>query len=73
MTEQEDDSAMFEQEEDLVTRLLLRVHAANLPRVGLLQSPPDSFAIVTSVKGRASRSGPYYDDSTAISAGTLSW
>jgi hypothetical protein len=62
-----------QEEESLVTRLLLRVHAANLPRVGILKSHPDSFAVVTSVHGRVSRSGPYYNDDSSIGAGTLSW
>jgi hypothetical protein len=65
---------MVEQEEEsLVTRLLLRVHAANLPRVGILKSHPDSFAVVTSVHGRVSRSGPYYNNDSSIGSGTLSW
>eukprot|EP00980_Cylindrotheca_fusiformis_P022406 scaffold9278_cov170-Cylindrotheca_fusiformis.AAC.7 len=62
-----------EPDEELVTRLLLRVHAANLPRVGILNSPPDAYAVVTSVNGRASRSGPYYNDSPSVSAGTIKW
>jgi hypothetical protein len=42
------------------TKLILRIHAANLPRHGILNSLPDTYAIVTSVSGRASlrRSGP---------------
>jgi hypothetical protein len=47
-----------EDEEELNTKLFLRIHAANLPRHGILKSLPDTYAIVTSVSGRASRSGP---------------
>jgi hypothetical protein len=64
------------EEESLVTRLLLRIHAANLPRQGILKQP-DSYAVVTSVRGRASRSGPYYNDAETIPAesvvNTLVW
>jgi hypothetical protein len=47
-----------DEEENLTTKLLLRIHAANLPRQGLLKTPPNTYAVVTSVSGRASRSGP---------------
>ena len=47
-----------DEKENLNQKLLLRIHAANLPRHGMLKSPPNSFAIVTSVSGRASSSGP---------------
>lgn len=51
-------SVQPQDEQELNTKLFLRIHAANLPRVGILQSPPDTFAVVTSVSGRASKSGP---------------
>jgi hypothetical protein len=47
-----------EEEEELNTKLFLRIHAANLPRHGILKSLPDAYAVVTSVSGRPSRSGP---------------
>jgi hypothetical protein len=50
------------EEENLTTKLLLRIHAANLPRHGLLKTPPNTYAVVTSVSGRASRSGPDRDE-----------
>jgi hypothetical protein len=47
-----------EDEKNLVTKLQLRLHASNLPRCGILKSLPSAYALVTSVSGQASRSGP---------------
>lgn len=47
-----------EDEKNLVTKLQLRLHASNLPRCGILKSLPSAYAVVTSVSGQASRSGP---------------
>ena len=62
-----------QEDENLITRLLLRVHAANLPSHGILRSAPNSYAKVTSISGRASRSGPYYNDDNCVSAATMVW
>ena len=50
----------YDQGEEVATRtkLLLRINAANLSRHGILQGLPDTYAVVTSVAGRPSRSGP---------------
>jgi hypothetical protein len=56
--EEEELTMPAEDEEELNTKLFLRIHAANLPRHGMLKSLPDTYAVVTSVSGRASRSGP---------------
>ena len=39
-------------------KLLLRIHAANLPKVGLLNALPDTFAVVTSVESSPSSGAP---------------
>ena len=54
---------MAEQSEQksLNTKLLLRVHAANLPRQGLLKSAPSSYAVITSFTRGARTSGPSND------------
>lgn len=62
-----------QEDENLITRLVLRIHAANLPCHGILRSPPSSFAEVTSIGGRVSRSGPHYNDDSLISAATMTW
>jgi hypothetical protein len=43
---------------DLVTQVLLRVHASNLPRYGILKSLPDVYAVVSSVMIKGSKNGP---------------
>lgn len=52
------DGSIDEQDVATTTKLLLRINAANLSRHGILQALPDTYAVVTSVVGRASRSGP---------------
>ena len=47
-----------EDEKNLVTKLQLRLYASNLPRIGILKSLPSAYAVVTSVSGQASQSGP---------------
>jgi hypothetical protein len=51
--EEEEQQEEDEQEEDLSKTFFLRIHAANLPRLGILKSLPDTYAVVTSVSGRA--------------------
>ena len=36
---------------ELVTTILLRLHADNLPRWGIRKSYPDTYAVVTTVEG----------------------
>lgn len=57
------------------TKLLLRIHAANLPRQGILKNPPNTYAVVTSVSGRASKSGPVVSDQTGndVCMRTVEW
>ena len=62
-----------QEDENLMTRLLLRIHAANLPCHGILRSPPSSFAEVTSIGRRISRSGPHYNNDSRISAAAMVW
>ena len=39
-------------EEQLRTQMVLRLHADNLPRLGIRKTLPDTYAVVTSVSGR---------------------
>lgn len=63
----------IQEDENLITRLLLRLHAANLPCNGILRNLPTSYAEVTSIRSKASRSGPHYNDDANVSAATIEW
>lgn len=56
----DNESVEHDHSQELFTKLSLRIQAANLPRAGILKSPPDTYAIITSVSGRFSRSGPIH-------------
>ncbi len=38
-------------EAELLTKMVLRLHATNLPRNGIRKTFPDTYAIVTSLEG----------------------
>jgi hypothetical protein len=56
----DDEASSPPQQELLQTKMALRLHADNLPRHGIRMTLPDTYALVTSVSGRMSRSGPQY-------------
>lgn len=56
--EDDDEVSSSQHESSLRTTMALRLHADNLPRHGLRRNLPDTYAVVTSVSGRTSKSGP---------------
>mmetsp|Transcript_26981 Transcript_26981/g.75886 ORF Transcript_26981/g.75886 Transcript_26981/m.75886 type:complete len:625 (+) Transcript_26981:141-2015(+) len=63
----DDEVSSASMQENLITRLRLRVHCSNLPRYGLLKSLPDTFAKITSVSPAAHvPSGPEEVESESV-------
>eukprot|EP00934_Nitzschia_sp_Nitz4_P007358 Nitzschia sp. Nitz4//scaffold168_size48592//3321//5255//NITZ4_007044-RA/size48592-snap-gene-0.5-mRNA-1//-1//CDS//3329538303//7348//frame0 len=54
MSDSDSDDQLPREAEQLATNFNLRIHAANLPRVGVRKTLPTTYAIVTSVAGRVS-------------------